>query len=283
MHRVDGPGNDNNKFTSGDPATGTPATIVVPDWLNAVQEEIANVIEAAGIALDKTQDDQLLAAIQTLNGGPGAMLPDPYLQDEQEPVETDLQRDALVFPAGSDGWTWNSVQLWRSEVAWQLEFELIHGNAETADIDWRVAYLVVPDGTANPVVKERWQASHAYSVGDQVIPLGTHLNGYYYECSTAGTSGASQPTWGTTEGGYTDDGTAVWTCKIGGMKGLSDLVTPPGEAWRDWKTTPSGLVIPSGEASAGDRLHVGLWRRGSADANGGNLRLVAARIYPVEV
>lgn len=64
MHRIDGPGATvDSKFTEGDPAAATPATTVTDDWLNAVQEEIAAVIESTGTALDKAANGQLLAAI----------------------------------------------------------------------------------------------------------------------------------------------------------------------------------------------------------------------------
>jgi hypothetical protein len=57
-------------FTDGNPATGTAATVVDRDWMNSVQEEIANVIDAAGIPLLKTDRTQLLAAVTALvNGG----------------------------------------------------------------------------------------------------------------------------------------------------------------------------------------------------------------------
>jgi hypothetical protein len=54
-------------FTDGVPGT-TPATVVSADWLNMQQEEFVSVIAAAGIALDKTNHGQLLAAIQGLVG-----------------------------------------------------------------------------------------------------------------------------------------------------------------------------------------------------------------------
>lgn len=67
MHRVDGPGHaPGNLFRAGDPSVGTPATTVTPDWCNAVQEELVNVVSAAGIALNKPDNTQLLAAINTL-------------------------------------------------------------------------------------------------------------------------------------------------------------------------------------------------------------------------
>jgi len=56
-----------------------------------------------------------------------------------------------------------------------------------------------------------WEASTAYAKGQMVAP--TTQNGYRYECTTAGTSGATEPTWGTTASGTTEDGTAVWTCR----------------------------------------------------------------------
>lgn len=67
MHRIDGPGATvDNKFTEGNPGAGIPATTVTADSLNALQEEVCGVIEATGIALDKGNNGQLLAAIQRL-------------------------------------------------------------------------------------------------------------------------------------------------------------------------------------------------------------------------
>lgn len=54
-----------------------------------------------------------------------------------------------------------------------------------------------------------WAASTAYSVGDYVLP--TAPNGHMYKCTTAGTSGSTQPTWPTTNNGTVTDGTVVWT------------------------------------------------------------------------
>ncbi len=67
MHRTDGAGaTADNKHTGGDPQAGTEATVVTADWLNDVQENIAAVIEAAGIALTKGRAEDLLDAIRTL-------------------------------------------------------------------------------------------------------------------------------------------------------------------------------------------------------------------------
>ena len=50
-----------------------------------------------------------------------------------------------------------------------------------------------------------------YAVGDVIKP--TTYAGHSYKCTTAGTSHASvEPTWTTTNGNTTTDGTAVFTC-----------------------------------------------------------------------
>lgn len=55
-------------FHEGNPSTGTKGTKVTEDWLNNIQEEIANVIEGTGTALSGASQGQLLKAIQVLAG-----------------------------------------------------------------------------------------------------------------------------------------------------------------------------------------------------------------------
>jgi hypothetical protein len=60
-----------------------------------------------------------------------------------------------------------------------------------------------------------WQATTAYSAGDKVLRttgVGTeNTAGLYFVATTAGTSGGSEPTWDTTPGNTTSDGTVTWT------------------------------------------------------------------------
>lgn len=81
MHRIDSDGTVNalptpdavggtvGYFQKGDPVAGQKATVVTADWANATQEEICNVIEGAGLVLDKTSNDQLYLAIQAIVSG----------------------------------------------------------------------------------------------------------------------------------------------------------------------------------------------------------------------
>lgn len=56
-----------------------------------------------------------------------------------------------------------------------------------------------------------WTGSAAYSLGTFRTP--TVDNGFRYEVTTAGTTGATQPTWPSTPDATVVDGTVTWTCR----------------------------------------------------------------------
>jgi len=70
MHRIDTPSaTETNQFTNG--SATFPTTLPTrcdAEWLNAVQEAICSVIEAAGITLTKGQNDQLKKALAVITG-----------------------------------------------------------------------------------------------------------------------------------------------------------------------------------------------------------------------
>jgi hypothetical protein len=63
MHRIDTTDSVDGLFSDGNEVTGVPGTLVDAAWLNAVQEEIANVVEDAGLTLNKSLNNQLASAV----------------------------------------------------------------------------------------------------------------------------------------------------------------------------------------------------------------------------
>ena len=81
----------------------------------------------------------------------------------------------------------------------------------TVGLDYIVDYI---NGFAEFVSRDShsaWQASTRYFLGDLVT---SSVSGVVFECTTAGTSGAASPTWDTTIGNTTSDGTAVFTARV---------------------------------------------------------------------
>lgn len=75
MHRIDTIsaqkdkfGSGKNGFTTGDPQSGTPATEVSAEILDALQEEICAVIEDvdSGLLLSKSENNQLISAVKNI-------------------------------------------------------------------------------------------------------------------------------------------------------------------------------------------------------------------------
>lgn len=58
-------------------------------------------------------------------------------------------------------------------------------------------------------VTTAWAALTSKTTSNTVYP--TTENGFYYNCTTAGTTAASEPTWPTVSGSTVTDGTVVWT------------------------------------------------------------------------
>lgn len=98
------------------------------------------------------------------------------------------------------------------------------------------------DILSQPVFYDPWRAGTPVTAGTYIRP--TTANGKLYECTTAGTTGSTEPTWPTTIGNTVADGSAaVWTCRAGAthdgvirFDGIdpSRLDTAAFKAWADW-------------------------------------------------
>ena len=76
---------------------------------------------------------------------------------------------------------------------------------KTAAGAWNVN-ITIPNADLTP--PPAWQASTAYNVGQIISP--STANGHFYECTTAGTSGAAPPASWPTDGSTVNDGSVVW-------------------------------------------------------------------------
>jgi len=66
-----------------------------------------------------------------------------------------------------------------------------------------------------------WAASTAYVSNDKLRPTVNNQNGHKYNCTTGGTSAATEPTWPTGTGATVTDGTVVWTENGATLQGLT--------------------------------------------------------------
>jgi len=64
MHKIDGAGHLGHMFVMEDALINRPPTEITADFMNALQMELSNVIEWAGLALSKADNSQLLQALQ---------------------------------------------------------------------------------------------------------------------------------------------------------------------------------------------------------------------------
>jgi phage-related protein len=100
----------------------------------------------------------------------------------------------------------------------RYSFELSFSVKEVSSMDVFIEFFLARKGsyesfyfqnTAEAYRAVVWATGTAYSVGDIVRPVAA--NGRSYRCTSAGTSGGSEPTWGTAVNGTTGDGGVTWT------------------------------------------------------------------------
>lgn len=63
MQRIEGAGHLGNRFVAEDVGANRPPTEITAEWLNGVQEELASLVEWAGLALDRADNTQVRRAL----------------------------------------------------------------------------------------------------------------------------------------------------------------------------------------------------------------------------
>lgn len=91
-----------------------------------------------------------------------------------------------------------------------------------------------------------WAASTAYNQYDKVLrSTGTGSEsgiGLYFQCTTAGTTSGTEPTWDTTPGNTTADGTVTWTCRAIEFDNTT-MTTGYSNSWTDHEDFDNGDTI----------------------------------------
>lgn len=95
---------------------------------------------------------------------------------------------------------------------WQRTRVTLNGysGAGDQDLTYTAAYV---GGYVMPGSIGDWAASTAYTVGQFVRPVADTSIVVLFECTTAGTTDATEPTWDETAGNTTTDNTATWTAR----------------------------------------------------------------------
>ena len=92
-------------------------------------------------------------------------------------------------------------------------------------------------------VYPKWRSGESYAAGARVIP--SNPNRRYYTCTTAGTSGASEPVWWSGGPAYTESTGVKWidsgSLRTLAIRPLTVLQTGIGAEGSDQTTNPYGL------------------------------------------
>jgi hypothetical protein len=152
MRKFDGKNHDNNRFKERDENLGNPGSILDANWLNAMQDEVVNTIEALGITIDPNNPKQLKEAIVLMDSIPKLHV---YEENARKYADT-LAGDGFVewgyhlnyadksrVAVNNGAWTWdgmsatdaNTVTTIRNQIGMGIkgiaDSVTIHGNSNT--------------------------------------------------------------------------------------------------------------------------------------------------------
>ena len=194
----------------------TLTTAQAQGWIDAAGTEITSVL---GFAPWRQSVTYRLPG----SGSTVLQLPGRPIQQSPLPTVTDIDGGSITdFTIGS-----NSRGLANSllrDSGWDKTFQATLGTsaeswAESESDAWIVSCV---QGWIMPGQLADWAASSAYGLNQSVsyddargswVRASDRTVAVLFECTTAGTSGGSEPTWDTTAGNTTTDGTVTWTAR----------------------------------------------------------------------
>lgn len=121
-----------------------------------------------------------------------------------------IDPDSVTVTVDGTAETDFEVEEWESGTIY-----LAGGWPDSEERDVAVTYkggFLMPAATTAAGVVTGWSATQAYAAGAWVRSVATAA-ALRFECTTAGTSAGTEPTWPTTAGTTVTDGTAVWTAR----------------------------------------------------------------------
>jgi hypothetical protein len=120
-------------------------------------------------------------------------------------VPTMFGRDLSPYNGGGVNLFWN-VALNQASVDQNYDQVPDDGSIPTEPDNRALTFL-----NLSPAAAVAWQASTAFVTGAFVRPNANAQTNFLYIATTPGTSGTTEPTWGTTVGSTVTDGTVTWT------------------------------------------------------------------------
>lgn len=185
-------------FTGGDTTTGVPSTRLTPAWCNAVQEEIARAVEAAGLPLNATDNSQLaqamaaLAAQHAFSGLYGDLTGAPTLA----PVATSGAYGDLSGGPDLSGYALTSTGAWveASDSAFAGDLNTLpHGGFYTAEIAAEATNAPPPLAGQNCHVSQFAQASGTDTA--QQIAVSATGTRWFFRGKWGGGAGGNWGSW----------------------------------------------------------------------------------------
>lgn len=195
-------------------STGVPTDVAIDgDGYFVVQQDGVNSFTRAGNFTEnngflETQDGQQVMGYTAVNGSiPSGAALAPLALDKGQinpaSATTDVQITTNLDASASNGTPYSTpLAIYDSlGTAHTINFNFSKGSANA----WNYT-VTIPNADLQP--PSGWAASQAYSVGTIVSP--PTANGHTYECTSAGTSGASTPPVWPTDGSSVTDGGVTW-------------------------------------------------------------------------